>query len=137
MSSEKGRGKDKVSERLKLKFLDELRRTRDKTLAAKVVGIDLVKIRSWRQNDTVFNRKYKDLVVGDDDARKKENKKDLVLKYLKMGCSQRMACDKAFVSTLSFRTWKKVDEEFKLEVNRIRRSFGSMKRGGYIPDDDE
>ena len=137
MDKQKGRGKDKTSERQKLKCLDELRRTRDKTLASKVVGVDLVKIRSWRQTDPVFNTKYKALVVGDDDARKKENKKELVLKFLKMGCSQRMACDKAYVSTLSFRTWKKVDEEFKNEVNRVRQSFGSMKRGGYKPKDDE
>ena len=139
MKSAKGRGKDKASEVVKKRFLDELRRSRDKTLAAKVVGVDLVKIRSWRQTDIHFNKAYKDLVIGDDDARKKENKKDLVIKYLKMGCSQRMACDQAYVSTLSFRTWKKVDEDFKNKVNEIRRSFGPMKRGGYDPreEDDE
>ncbi len=32
---------------------------------------------------------------------------------------------------------EKVDEEFKNEVNRVRQSFGSMKRGGYKPKDDE
>ncbi len=133
MKNAKGRGKDKTSELIKKRFLDELRRSRDKALAAKVAGVDLVKVRSWRQTDVHFNKTYKDLVIGDDDARRKENKKELVIKYLKMGCSQRMACDQAYVSTLSFRTWKKVDEEFKNKVNEIRRSFGAMKRGGFDP----
>ena len=139
MGTAKGRGIDKKSERVKLKFLDELKRSRDKQLAAKVVGVDLVQIRSWRHNDVHFNKAYKKLVIGDDDAHLKENKKELVLKFLAMGCSQRMACDQAYVSTLSFRTWKRVDEDFKNKVNTIRQSFGPMKRGGYDPNkkDDE
>lgn len=132
-----GKGRNDVAAAVKKQFLKELEKSRDKKAAAKAVGMDLHQIRSWRHKDTEFNQQYKKLVVGHQQARTQEDKKADVIKFLKMGCSQRIACDEAKVSTLSFRTWKKTDADFKEEVNRIRHSFGSMKRGGFNPSADK
>lgn len=130
-----GSGRDDHATQMKKRFLKELEKTRDKKEAARVLGMDLHQVRSWRHKDPAFNLEYKRLSVGHDQARQENvgEKKAEVIRFLKMGCSQRTACDEAYVSTMSFRTWKKTDDEFKLEVNRIRHSFGSMKRGGFDP----